>query len=70
MYKFTLEISTYKIHKKNHVTWCDVNNMCSQCLCPVVDKYVWNKLLSPCNKVDEDNRLAQRCSDKCDSVYT
>jgi hypothetical protein len=34
-----------------------VRNACSQLL-----RHVWNKLLSPCYKVDDGNRLATSCS--------
>jgi hypothetical protein len=47
-----------------------VNNMCSHCLFPVVDRQAWNKLLSSRNKVDETNRLATNYSNKSDIVCT
>jgi hypothetical protein len=35
---------------------------CSQLLCQI-----WNKLLSPCYKVDDGDRLAAGCSNKTDT---
>ncbi len=34
------------------------------CLFPVVSRQVWNKLLLPCYRVNDGNRLATVCSNK------
>ena len=54
------------------VTTCyhAVNKVCSHCLFPAVDKSVQNKMLSTCNKVDDDCRLATRLFQQVDIVWT
>ena len=55
----------YKAHMWKHASCTDLQTLCSKSVVKLISgcaRTVWNKLLSSCYKVEDNNRLATSCS--------